>query len=441
VLVAFSGVALVSQNQDVVLRPIRKLFERPGQTGLAVRLAVAYPLAKRFRTGATLVMYTLITLVIVLLVEVAGVINASIDQNVRDATAGYAMRIDFSAQSQATLLHSLRQNASRTGISEITPLLSAGAVASDPGKRTRDPIAAAVVGVPDGTVDSMTFTDRLAGYDTDAAVWHLVATDPRFVVLDAFFGATGGPAGNYYGPGDRFTITDPASGRTQTKIIAGILTNSLMFYAVSGDAAGRGYPIVESELAVIQEFGPTATVGAAFVRLRPGVDPAALAPQLQARYLGDSLVATPMAASVRRMFAANIAFFRLMQGFLALGLAIGITGLGVVMVRAVRERRRTIGVLRALGFRANTVERSFLVESGIVASEGVLLGSVLGVLTTWLMYQKSAMFEGVRIAFPIEWVTIVSLAAVTVIASLVATYLPARRAAGIRPAVAVRIAD
>ena len=259
--------------------------------------------------------------------------------------------------------------------------------------------------------------------------------------MDAFFGATGGPAGSYYQPGDRFTITDPASGRTHTKIIAGILSNSLMFYAVSGDAAGRGFPIVESARGVRRDFGATATTAAAFVRLRPGVDPAAIAPRLQARYLADSLVATPMAASVRRMFAANIAFFRLMQGFLALGLAIGITGLGVVMVRAVRERRRTIGVLRALGFRADTVERSFLIESGVVASEGVLLGSVLGVLTTWLMYQKSAMFQGVRVAFPVEWVTILILAAVTVLASLVATYLPARRAAQIRPAVAVRIAD
>jgi putative ABC transport system permease protein len=441
VLVAFSGVALVSQNQDVMLRPIRKLFERPGQTGLAVRLAVAYPLAKRFRTGATLIMYALITLVIVLLVEVAGVINASIDQNVRDATAGYALRLDFSRNSATGMLSSLDRNRAAYDIRRLTPLMSAVAVAQDPGGRTADPIPASVVGVPDGSVSSMTFTKRLAGYDTDAAVWRLVAADPKYVVLDAFFGATGGPAGSYYGPGDRFTITDPATGRAHPKVIAGILSNSLMFYAVSGDTAGHGFPIVESTDAVRADFGPGATVSSAFIALNPGVDPQRQAAKLQANYLADSLVATPMEASVRRMFAANIAFFRLMQGFLALGLAIGITGLGVVMVRAVRERRRTIGVLRALGFRADTVQRSFLIESGIVASEGVLLGSVLGVVTTWLMYQKSAMFEGVRIAFPIEWFTILGLAAVTVLASLVATYQPARRAARIRPAVAVRIAD
>jgi putative ABC transport system permease protein len=441
VLVAFSGVALVSQNQDVVLGPIRKLFERPGQTGLAVRLAVAYPLAKRFRTGATLVMYTLITLVIVLLVEVAAVINGSITQNVRDATAGYAMRLDFSAQSSATVLRSLREGGIDRSITEVTPLVSARALALDPGHRTTEPLEASLVGVPDGAVNSMAFNRRLAGYPTDAAIWQLVAANPRYVVMDSFFGSTGGPNGSYYGPGDRFTIIDPRSGNRETKIIAGILANSMMFYPASGDAAGRGFPVIASADAIRQEFGPEATISSAFLRLRPGTDPEALRRELQARYLPDSLVATPMAAAVRRMFAANIAFFRLMQGFLALGLAIGITGLGVVMVRAVRERRRTIGVLRALGFRSGTVERSFLIESGLVASEGVLLGSVLGVLTTWLMYQKSAMFEGVRSGFPVAWLTILVLAAVTVVASLLATFLPARRAARIRPALAVRIAD
>jgi putative ABC transport system permease protein len=440
-LVTFSAVALVSQNQDVVLAPIRRLFERPGETGLAVRLAVAYPLAKRFRTGATLVMYALITLVLVLLVEVAGVINKSIDHQVADASAGYSMRLDFSPAESAATLASLRTGDLRGQITGVRPLLSATAFASDPGQRSDDPIRTVAVGVPDGAVSTMSFTKRLDRYDTDAAVWQLVAKDPHYVVLDAFVGAHGGPAGTYYAPGDTFSVTDPRSGHSETKTIAGILTNSLMFYPVAGSDAGNAFPIVGGAAWVREQFGTSAETAAAFVRTAPGVDVPELATRLQGQYLADSLVATPMRTSIRRMFAANIAFFRLMQGFLALGLAIGITGLGVMMVRAVRERRRTIGVLRALGFRARTVERSFLLESGLVAVEGILLGSVLGVLTTWLMYQKSAMFEGVRIGFPIEWVTIVVLAAATVVASLGATLAPARNAAKIRPAIAVRVAD
>jgi putative ABC transport system permease protein len=440
-LVAFSGVALVSQNQDVVLAPVRALFERPGETGLAVRLAVAYPLAKRFRTGATLVMYTLITLVLVLLVEVSGVINASIDRQVTDATAGYAMRLDFNAADATHTLASLRSGEFREEIAMVTPLLSAPASASDPGHRTDEPLRALAVGVPDNTVSSMAFTKRITGYPTDAQVWALVAADPRYVVLDSYVGSAGGPPSNYYGPGDTFTMTDPRTGDSQEKVIAGILTNALPFYPVAGTYAGNTVPIVGSATWVRDQFGAGVETTSAFVRTAPGVDAAGLASRLQGSYLADSLVATPLRASVRRMFAANIEFFRLMQGFLALGLAIGITGLGVVMVRAVRERRRTIGVLRALGFRARTVERSFLLESGLVAVEGILLGSVLGVLTTWLMYQKSAMFEGIRIAFPIEWLAIAVLAGATVLASLAATLTPARNAARIQPAIAVRVAD
>ncbi|MFJ5708083.1 FtsX-like permease family protein [Streptomyces sp. NPDC093105] len=130
-----------------------------------------------------------------------------------------------------------------------------------------------------------------------------------------------------------------------------------------------------------------------------------------------------------------------MQGFLALGLGVVITGLGVVMVRAVRARRRTIGILRALGFRARTVRRSFLWESTFVAVEGIVLGSLLGVLTTWLMYRSSAAFAGLDGGFPVAWGSIGVLAAATFGASPLATLGPARRAAAIRPARAVRVSD
>jgi putative ABC transport system permease protein len=322
----------------------------------------------------------------------------------------------------------------------VTPLVSAAALASDPGHRTHEPIRATAVGVPDGAVTTMGFTKRLTGYSTNRAVWKLIASSPQYIALDGFFGSTGGPAGAYYKPGDTLTLTDPRTGRSERKTVAGILTNSIMFYPLGGTNAGT-FPLVASDAAVRGQFGSGAETSTAFVRTRPGTDAAALATRLQGKFLPESLVATPMASSIRRLFAANIQFFRLMQGFLALGLAIGITGLGVVMVRAVRERRRTIGVLRALGFRARTVERSFLLESGLIAAEGILLGSVFGVLTTWLMYQKSAMFDGVHVGFPIEWVTIGLIGLATLAASVLATYAPARNAARIRPALAVRVAD
>jgi len=286
----------------------------------------------------------------------------------------------------------------------------------------------------------MTFDRRLPSLPSDPAVWRLLARDPRYVVLDPFFGATGGPNGRFFEPGDSFTVSNPYSGQTSTVKIAAILKNGMVFYPASGEAT-NAYPVITSTATVRALFGPAARVTSALVRTTPNTDAERLAPGLQARYLSASLVVTPIAANIRRMFAANTAFFQLMQGFLALGLLVGVVGLGVVMVRAVRERRRSIGVLRALGFRARTVARSFLFESGLIALEGIVLGAVLGVLTTWLMYQKSAAFDGIREGFPIVWPTILLLGSATFVASLLATVGPARRAARVKPAVAVRVAD
>ncbi|MEU8511107.1 FtsX-like permease family protein [Kitasatospora sp. NPDC048722] len=440
-LAAFSAVVLVSENQQVLLRPLRRVMARPTQQGLALRLAAAYPLAKRFRTGSTLVMYTLIALVLVLLTEISGLVNASVGQATRDATAGYTLRVDYNPQAAGgDPLTALRTGPLASQVTAFTPLLGARGQATDPGHRTTRPLDTAVVGVPDGALTDITFRDRLPGLPDDRAVWQALATHSEYVVVDGVFGSTGGPPGKFFAPGDTLTLTDPGTGRSEQKVIAGVLKSGLAFYPADGNSA-TSYPLIAGERAVAQQFGADARTASALVRTAPGVSPEATAGRLQGEHLSAGLVASPIAADVHRLFAANTAFFQLMQGFLALGLLIGITGLGVVMVRAVRERRRTIGVLRALGCQARTVERSFLWESGFVALEGVVLGSVLGVLTTWLMYQRSSAFAGLEGGFPIEWWSILALVGATLLASLVAALGPARHAARIRPALAVRVSD
>jgi ABC-type antimicrobial peptide transport system permease subunit len=211
------------------------------------------------------------------------------------------------------------------------------------------------------------------------------------------------------------------------------------FYGMTGGEFR--YPVLMSPAAVKEAFGAQARPSSMLLRTAPGLAPDQAAAELQGQYLPYGLVAIGLRATVENGFSASTQFFRLMQGYLALGLLVGITGLGVVMVRSVRERRRTIGVLRALGFRARTVQRSFLIENGLIALEGVVVGAVLGVLTTWLMYQNSPAFGSLDVPFPITWGQTGLTIAATLAGSLLATIGPARRAAGIRPAIAVRVAD
>lgn len=439
-LIAVSAVALVSQNQQVLLAPLLRLGRRSPQGLLAIRLAGAYPLAKRFRTGATLIMYTLITLVLVLLVEITGVFQSTIASQTQQITAGFTLRVDVAPGASHAVLRMARSAGDGGQVTSTAVLTSAVATATDPGHRTTAPLHAIAIGVDSAALQSMAFDARLPGLTTDAAVWHRIAVDARYVAIDAFFGSAGGPPGHYYSPGDRFVIRDPVTANTRTVIIAGVLNSATIFYPYA-TAVGGEFPVVGSTRMVREVFGGDAEASGALLKLRADVSPGAVAGRLQARGLTAGLVATPLPAAVRQLFSANIAFFRLMQGFLGLGLLVGVAGIGVVMIRAVHERRRTIGMLRALGAQASTMRQTFLLESGFIAGEGVVLGCVLGLLTTWLMYQKSAQFASFHVPFPIEWGIVALLAIVTLIASLLATIGPARRAAGIRPAIAVRVAE
>ena len=101
---------------------------------------------------------------------------------------------------------------------------------------------------------------------------------------------------------------------------------------------------------------------------------------------------TPSPPVIDAELAETNGFMRLMQGYLGLGLLIGIAGLGVVMVRAVRERRRQIGMLRAMGFPAAVVRRAFLLEASFVAVQGIVIGIVLGLVTAWQVMTNSDAF-------------------------------------------------
>jgi putative ABC transport system permease protein len=282
--------------------------------------------------------------------------------------------------------------------------------------------------------------DRLGG--DDRAVWRAVLADPGYVVLDQYLGQEGAGIGAVtYKPGDTLTVVDPGTGRQEPKVIAGILADSTAFDGLGTGGGEFGSPVLMAADGLREQFGARVRPSAALLALAPGVSDRAVAADLQGEFLPQGLVATRIQHVVEQDFAANRSFFQLLQGFLALGLVVGVAGLGVVMVRAVRERRRTVGVLRALGFPARVVRRAFLLESSFVALEGILLGTALSIVTSYLLFRNDDDLQGSGVPFPIPWMSISLLVAATAAASLAATAWPARQASRIEPAVALRITD
>jgi len=136
--------------------------------------------------------------------------------------------------------------------------------------------------------------------------------------------------------------------------------------------------------------------------------------------------------------------FDLLLGiFGSLALAVATLGIINTLVMAILERRREIGVLKALGAADSDVKQLFFVEAGVMG----LAGGVLGVFFGWLIgqtltlgtniYLKRQDLPGVEIS-AVPWWLIGGAIGFAVLVSLVAGLYPASRAAKLNPVDALR---
>jgi predicted permease len=117
----------------------------------------------------------------------------------------------------------------------------------------------------------------------------------------------------------------------------------------------------------------------------------------------------------------------LVSGFAALALFLGSVGLYGVLAYSVSQRAREIGVRMALGAQRASIYRLVLREAGWLAAGGILLGSVCSIMTATLMRSLLFGVEGWDVP------TIGMVAAVLGSAVLLASYIPAHRAASVNP--------
>jgi len=113
-------------------------------------------------------------------------------------------------------------------------------------------------------------------------------------------------------------------------------------------------------------------------------------------------------------------------------LILGAIGIYGVISYAVSQRTREIGVRMALGARRADVSRMVLRHGAIVTALGVALGLVAAIGLTRLM---ASLLYGVS---AVDATTYVLAALLVSAVSLVASYIPARRATGIDPVEALR---
>ncbi len=122
--------------------------------------------------------------------------------------------------------------------------------------------------------------------------------------------------------------------------------------------------------------------------------------------------------------------------FVGLSVAFGIAS---VLVVSVVQRSKEIGILRAMGISRGQVMRVFLLQGGLLALGGAVLGSALGVLALklWLASVRSADGSPMFLIH-IDAAMLLQALALATVTGLLAALAPALRAARLDPVVAIR---
>ena len=147
--------------------------------------------------------------------------------------------------------------------------------------------------------------------------------------------------------------------------------------------------------------------------------------------LPDATVTGPIAE--RDMWDTSIdAMMALLVGLIAVAVLIALIGVANTLSLSVIERTRESATLRAIGMTRGQLRRSLAVEALLLSLVSGLAGTIVGTLFGWLgSYMVFSLYG--TVAMPFEWKTNGTVLAVAALAAVLASLLPARRAANTPP--------
>ncbi|MYD27642.1 MAG: FtsX-like permease family protein [Dehalococcoidia bacterium] len=440
------GTFLVVYNADILLPPIATLGARLGRIVPAVKTAVAYPLTARMRTGMTIMMIGLITFSLVMFSTVNdNFTNIFLSD---DAKGGFDTIVFVNSNNRTDdLVATLEEN----GV-DTTPIVAVSEQRIAWAGETE-----IFVDAPSGPGVAGTFTvigadaaffatnefelkRRAAGYGSDEEVWAAVASDPTLAVIPGELTDAAGAEFSEFalltldpalvGEGfEPFTLHLHAPGtdlNTSVTVIGQMDDPGDIFWngiIVQRDTVVAAFPDSDSQRFVLKN--------------RDGTDQEAFAKSIESGLPQASAESFQKLLDDQR--AASQGFLLLFQGFMGLGLIIGIAALGVIAFRAVVERRQQIGMLRAIGYQRSMVALSFVFESGFVALSGIILGAVLGVSLSWVLFTSGGIGEASEGGdFIVPWLQLIVICGIAFGASMIMTWFPAQSASRVAVAEALR---
>ncbi len=480
-LLILGAILLIVFNADSLAWVVSHLLAGTGALAPVLKTAIAYPLSARFRTGMAMLLFAMVITTVVVMSIVIQATETLVTPNA-ESTAG------FDIVSQPTLLSALNplREMSATLRSQteapLADIVGVGAVSNEAAEarpaasdNVENPAAVwghvALIGLDDGYLAQAgtvyTFGRRAEGYVDDAAVWRALRErdDVAIITRELVDRATGEPGPVTAVSGDPDTGGLPAlllrgldlnsaaplpqlelelrpkqgppseAGKSDTGGAASQSVQVIGVYHQATNLAGSG---LQLNRRAARNLTGKAEPYAYYVKVRPGADVKQVAQGLERALVPYGQNVMPLAETFSQGREIARGVLQLLQGFMALGLLVGIAALGVISSRTVVERRQQIGMLRAIGFQPGTVAFSFLLESSFIALSGIVIGTGVGVLLGRQMIAGVLSLVTPGQTIPLPWASIGGVLLLAYLFSLLTTLLPALQASRIYPAEALR---
>lgn len=152
-------------------------------------------------------------------------------------------------------------------------------------------------------------------------------------------------------------------------------------------------------------------------------DPAA--PPLDIRSSGD--IRKTAIAAFDRTFAVT-------HALKIIAIVVAVLGVVATLLAQIMDRRREIATLRHLGATRGSVARIIMLEAGLIAVAGIILGTAAGLVLAWVLTRHIMLQSfGWSIDFSVPPGEIGSSVAIVLVATLLAGFLPAREAGRVNP--------
>jgi putative ABC transport system permease protein len=447
-----SGVAMVTAatfvaiyNADIILAALSRAGGFFRGILPAMKMAVAYPLHNKFRTGMTMAMISLVVFALTMM----SAMNLNFDRLflADEARGGWDVLVTENPNNPIDDLETALRSAGSSvpdgfrAVGRISVARSFGATEV----RELDGLDREFEGYPVKGVDasfvlagSVPLSSRAVGFDDDPSVWDTLRSRDNVAIVDGFVVQSGGFADQGFEISGidsrsrdfepiRLEIRDPLSGNSRQVKVIGVID-------FGSSASFQGVFVPERTFREV--FGEP-DLSLHYVALERPESSRDVAKEIESTLLAVGVQADSLRAIVDREQALSRNFFHLMQGFMGLGLFVGIAAVGVIAFRTVVERRQQIGMLRAIGYKRGMVALSFILESSFVTLLGVAAGVLLAV---WLSYFliTSEEFPGNGNTYYLPWLEIISISLFTLAASVVMTFIPSRQAASVPTAEALR---